>query len=123
MTFNWHNQNEEGQESFLAWTVTAAIEDLSRSKFEAMADATDNWSEVDIQMSINGLPLDAEDVLTKTWKRAERLIKQRAAQIVEERVRFVRAEDIVEEALRGARESIKSKFREIGLEFPEEESG
>jgi len=56
VSFNWH----ELEEGFKKWMVVNLISGKNNEKFDDLSKATDGFKNVDLEISINGIPVETD---------------------------------------------------------------
>lgn len=118
MAFDWQAMN---QDEFLYWALPSILSGISEADLERFSEATNKFTNVEIGMTINGIPADGERFLIRLNETMEDRIKKEAARIVAEHTRLTQVEEIVESIMTTAKEAINDDLRAIGIESRREE--
>lgn len=75
--FNWHKESG----SFLQWMVVNLVAG-NRELFEELSAATNKFTEVDLDIRVNGVKVKVDDFVESVKSNMDALTKQEAARIV-----------------------------------------
>lgn len=123
LTFDWHKENRE---SFRSWIVINLIAySTSPGKgeefFDKVKEASDNFTNCEITIQINGIEVDAEQMLDRIAENMEWQAERKAKEIVKQLPGF----SDIEEALEIASKAIKKKFlgelKNLGISVSEDD--
>lgn len=116
--FDWKREPE----SFLKWLLPTVMVGVSSEQMAELADATKEWSEVRVQVLINGVEVNAQQF----FEGVERNMDDRARRAAKDMLDEVGGFDALEERIREIRAHLIAKteeaLRERGIELPEEGS-
>lgn len=115
--FNYHETAEE----FIGWALVSLIAG-DKTNFEELSEKTNNWHEVDLKVTINGIEVDTEHFMRSIEGNMKWWAEKKAQSMMEDIMDGVREEvDKVEDVLKEASEFIKTSLQEkLGIQFPED---
>jgi hypothetical protein len=115
--FDWAAQTE----GFLKWFVPTVIAEIADAPFKELGERTSAWSDVQVQILINGIEVNAGHFLESVERNMEHHAKQAAREMLDE----VGGLDALEERIGEIRTHLMGQFeaalRERGIELPERE--
>ena len=108
MTFNWQ---ELSRDSILSWAVTHA---LSTKQVTEAHERGIDWTSVDIDMQINGFPVDGEKLLVDMWDMLQKQFDKAVKEDVDERFRELdmEIEDVLDEVFEAAKAKLRGESPE-----------
>lgn len=112
-TYDWQ---EEG-ETFWKWLVPSLI---SREQFDeqydALSEATDRFTNVEIGVTINGIEIDAKQFFEGLDERLDYEVRREAKDMLDESERLNELNEVVYEFTQDVRRAIQKAAREHGIE-------
>lgn len=80
--FNYHDTRHD--QDFLRWLMIAAVPAQDREVFNRLEEITDGFQQVELGMTINGVPVNTESVLNYFRRLLESRAERRAEEVVDE---------------------------------------
>lgn len=116
MPFNYHDRAGE----FIGWALVSLLAETD--KFDELSEKTDEWDNVDLRVTINGVEIDTEHFMKSLEGQMKWWAEKKAARMMEDVMDGVREEvDKVEDVLKEASNFIKSNLEDkLGIKFPED---
>jgi len=101
-------------------TAPVAINDSG--KWDELEKATDKWSKVELGLTINGIPVDAEYAFGRIREEMSRQAELKAKEYLENVAKVYDFENFVEELTKSLESGIRSLAAERGITIPERDS-
>lgn len=117
-SFNWHAEPE----GFLKWLIPTVISGLKDGGFKRISEATTDFTDVRINMQINGVPVDALAFIAGVHRNMDYAVGVEAQRIVREETKFSEVEDLVHDAMKAVRRSLLKQLEKAGIELRDEDS-
>lgn len=117
--FNWH---EADRDSFLKWlVVTVMPRVVGDARFEEFREATTDFTDVRIAMQINGVPVNAFAFIDGVQRNMTHAVSVEAERIVREQTGFDELADLIHEADRLVKATLRKQLVKAGIELSEDE--
>lgn len=119
MKFNWH---ELDHDSFLSWMVINLITDQQAEYdgYEALRKATNDFTQVDLVITINGIPMGVEHFVEAIRKNMTRFAEQAAREQLSDMAELKRLRDSVVALEDALSLKISDYAQAVGLELDED---
>lgn len=119
-TFDWH---AEPDGSFLHHALLMMMPDPGedhRDRFNELGEATENFTRVELGVTVNGIPMDAEKFMRRLSETVESNIKYEAEKIIQEMPRLHQLYETVQDFERAFKERVFALAAEAGIEMRED---
>lgn len=110
--FDWHAESE----SHSKWALTTLMHDID---FDQLADDTNHFSDVKIEIFVNGTRVNAKEYMDRLWGHVEYLAGKQATQMVEDIAPLAELANTVQEFQRTIMEQMEAFAEKNGIEFPD----
>lgn len=118
--FDWQALPEQDFLQFLlvSFSMADKTQDEQREWVEAMSERTDKFTNVQMDIQINGIPVPASALIRELRRHLTWIAEQAARELVSN-VGFGELEDELREAEKAIRDVIHDRLRKAGIEIPE----
>lgn len=121
--FNWHEEEHGQNGSFKSWLIPTLLADSGgdRVLFEALSEATEKWTDVNVTVAINGIEVDPTDFFESIERNLTYLTERAAAKLVSEDARLQEIYEATEAYNRAIRWETRLALGRLGIELREDD--
>ena len=117
-TFDWHKEPE----GFLKWMLThVAAASKDDELFDELSDASDQFTNVELQILVNGVEVDAKGFVERIEWAMDRGVEDEAKRLVRDMHRLGDLKDAVHDFERGIKNKMREFARDQGIELDTED--
>lgn len=120
--FNWHDEVTR-RSSFKEWLIPTLLGSTGndREKFDALAEATQGWTDVNVTVQVNGIDVDPEDFFDSVERNLSLLTADKARELVDGDERLRELGNSMSSLLRALRFEGRLALGRLGIEWDEED--
>lgn len=130
-TFDWHKHERSfgGKEVFAAWLVIHVLSAPPKASaaqrraidrlMSRVSDESNRFHDLTITMQFNGIEVPTEYVLGRIDQVMDWAVGRKALELLNEQLRYDEITEAYQDAIRAARENLRTKFAELGIEVPD----
>lgn len=112
---------KEPHTSFLGWFLPTVMVDVDSDQQADLAKRTRRWTDVQVQVLINGVEVDARNFLDSVERNIEHCARNAARDMLNNVIRLDDLEDRVTQIRVALIEQVEAALREQGIELPDDE--
>lgn len=117
--FDWHANRAEG--GFLKWLLPTVMVGLPQTQFDELSERTKGFTEVRVQVLINGIEANAEHFLEGVERNMEHHAREAARQMLDEVGGLEALNERIGEIRNHLITQVEDALRERGIELPSRE--
>lgn len=120
--FNWHDEVTH-RPSFKEWLIPTLLGSTGndREKLDALAEATQAWTDVNVTVQINGIDVDPEDFFDSVERNLSSITADKARELVDGDERLQELGNAMSSLLRALRFEGRLALDRLGIEWDEED--
>ena len=120
--FNWHDEVTR-RPSFKEWLIPTLLGSTGsdREKLDALAEATQAWTDVNVTVQINGIDVDPEDFFDSVERNLSLLTADKARELVDGDERLRELSNSMSSLLRALRFEGRLALGRLGIDWDEED--
>ena len=117
--FDWHAERNEG--GFLKWFLPTVMVGLSQARFDELSERTSGFTEVQVQVLVNGVEVNAEHFLQGVERNLEATARDEARRMLDEVGGLGALEERIGEIRDHLITQVENALSERGIELPSRE--
>lgn len=117
--FDWHSERNEG--GFLKWFLPTVMVGLPQARFDELSEQTSGFTEIQVQVLINGVEVNAEHFLQGVERNMESHARDEARRMLDEVGGLNALEERIGEIRSHLIAQVEKALSERGIELPSRE--